>query len=36
MDKAIIVDHLVKNYEVTEKKPGLSGAIASIISPKKK
>lgn len=36
MDRAIIVDHLVKNYEVTEKKPGLSGAIESIISPKKK
>ncbi|MFZ5932938.1 MAG: ABC transporter ATP-binding protein [Patescibacteria group bacterium] len=36
MDKAVIVDHLVKNFEVTEKKPGLSGAINSIISPKKK
>lgn len=36
MDKAIIVDHLVKNYEVTEKKPGLSGAVSSIFSPKKK
>jgi len=36
MDRAIIVDHLIKNYEVTEKKPGLSGAISSIISPKKK
>src|SRR3990172_2622012 len=36
MDKAIIVDHLVRNYEVTEKKPGLSGAIEGIISPKKK
>ena len=36
MDTAIIVDHLVKNFEVTEKKPGLKGAIESIISPKKK
>lgn len=36
MDKAIIVDHLIKNYEVTEKKSGLSGAIEGIISPKKK
>lgn len=36
MDRAIIVDHLVKNFEVTEKKPGLKGAVESIISPKKK
>lgn len=36
MDRAIIVDHLVKNFEVTEKKPGLKGAIESIVSPKKK
>ncbi len=36
MDKAIIVDRLVKNFEVVEKEPGLSGAIKSLISPKKK
>ncbi len=36
MDKAIVVDHLVKNFEVTEKLPGLGGAIKSIFSPKKK
>jgi len=36
MEKAIIVDHLVKNFEVTEKEPGLTGAFRSIISPKKK
>src|SRR3989337_1824109 len=36
MDKAIIVDHLVKNFEVTEKEPGLSGAVKSLFSPKKK
>ena len=36
MDRAIIVDHLVKNFEVTEKEPGLSGALKSFISPKKK
>lgn len=36
MDKAIVVDHLVKNFEVTEKQPGLSGAFKSLFSPKKK
>lgn len=36
MDKAIIVDHLVKNFEVTEKEAGLSGAVKSLFSPKKK
>jgi len=36
MDRAIIVDNLVKNFEVTEKEPGLTGAIKSLVSPKKK
>ena len=36
MDRAIIVDHLVKNFEVTEKEPGLTGAVKSLFSPKKK
>jgi ABC-2 type transport system ATP-binding protein len=36
MDKAIIVDRLVKNFEVSVKEPGLSGAFKSLISPKKK
>ncbi|HET7099313.1 MAG TPA: ATP-binding cassette domain-containing protein [Patescibacteria group bacterium] len=36
MDKAIIVDHLVKNFEVNQKEPGLIGAFKSILSPKKK
>jgi ABC-2 type transport system ATP-binding protein len=36
VDKAIIVDHLVKNFEVIEKEPGLVGAFRSIISPRKK
>ena len=36
MDKAIIVDHLVKNFEVVDKEPGLSGAFKSLISPKVK
>jgi len=36
MDKAIIVDHLVKNFEVTEKKPGLVSSFTSIFSPVKK
>lgn len=36
MDKAIIVDRLVKNFEVNQKEPGISGAIKSLFSPKKK
>ena len=36
MNRAIVVDRLVKNFEVTVKKPGLKGAIESIVSPKKK
>ena len=36
MDKAIIVDRLVKNFEVNQKEPGLTGAIKSLLSPKKK
>jgi hypothetical protein len=36
MGKAIIVEKLIKNYEVTKKEPGLRGAISQLISPKKK
>jgi ABC-2 type transport system ATP-binding protein len=36
MDRAIIVDRLVKNFEVNQKEPGLSGAVKSLVSPKKK
>lgn len=36
MERSIIVDHLIKNFEVTLKKPGLTGSISSLISPKKK
>ena len=36
MDRAIIVDSLVKNFEVSQKEPGLTGAFKSLISPKKK
>ncbi len=36
MERAVIVDHLVKDFEITEKKPGLIGSISSVISPKKK
>jgi ABC-2 type transport system ATP-binding protein len=36
MDKAIIVDRLAKNFEVNQKEPGLSGAVKSLFSPKKK
>jgi len=35
-EKAILVEHLIKNFEVTEKKQGLIGAFSSLISPKKK
>ena len=36
MNRAIIVDGLVKNFEITEKEPGLTGAVKSLLSPKKK
>lgn len=36
MDTAIIVDNLIKNFEVTEKGLGLKGAINSFFNPKKK
>jgi len=36
MDKTIIVDRLVKNFEVSEKEAGLTGAIKSLFSSKKK
>ncbi len=36
MDRAIIVDRLVKNFEITERKQGLMGSISSLFSPKKK
>lgn len=36
MNRAIIVDGLVKKFEVIEKEPGLTGAIKSLIAPKKK
>ncbi|TEU02624.1 ATP-binding cassette domain-containing protein [Candidatus Woesebacteria bacterium] len=36
MDRAIIVDRLVKNFEITERKQGLVGSISSLISSKKK
>ncbi|MFI5240943.1 MAG: ATP-binding cassette domain-containing protein, partial [Microgenomates group bacterium] len=36
MDKIIVVDHLVKDFEVTERESGLKGAINSFFSPKKK
>lgn len=36
MDRAIIVDRLVKNFEVSVKQPGLLGSVKSIFSPKKK
>ena len=36
MNRAIVVDRLVKNFEVIEKEVGLSGAVKSLFSPKKK
>jgi ABC-2 type transport system ATP-binding protein len=36
MDRAVIVDHLVKDFEVIEKEPGLTGSFKSLVSPKKK
>ncbi|MBI2103400.1 ATP-binding cassette domain-containing protein [Candidatus Woesebacteria bacterium] len=35
-EKTIIVNKLVKNFEVSEKKEGVWGTLSSIISPKKK
>ena len=36
MERAVLVDHLVKDFEVTEKDPGLVGSIKTLFSPKKK
>ena len=36
MNRAIVVDHLIKNFEVNIKKPGLKGSILSLIKPEKK
>jgi len=36
MDRAIIVDRLVKNFEITQKEPGFMGSVKSVFSPKKK
>ena len=35
VDDAIIVESLVKNFEVTEKRPGLRGSLQSLYNPKK-
>lgn len=35
-ENAIIVDHLIKNFDVTEKEKGILGSVTSIFSPKKK
>ncbi len=34
--KAIIAEHLSKNFEIVEKEKGLTGSISSLLSPKKK
>lgn len=36
MEKTIVVSHLIKNFEVTQKEQGLIGSLKNIISPNKK
>lgn len=36
MNRAVIVDSLIKNFEIVQKEPGLTGSFKSLISPKKK
>ena len=36
MQRAVLVDHLLKDFEVTQKEPGLAGSVKSLFSPKKK
>jgi len=36
LEKAVLVEHLSINFEVVEKKGGLSGSISSLIKPDKK
>lgn len=36
MDRAIVVGRLVKNFEVTQKEPGLRGSFKAVFSPQKK
>lgn len=36
MNKAIIVDRLSKNFDVSERPPGIKGSISSIFSPVKR
>ena len=35
-ERTIIVEHLSKNFEVTEKESGLLGSFRSLVSPTKK
>lgn len=35
-EKAIIVDHLIKNFDITQKNPGILGNLKSLIAPSKK
>ena len=36
MEKAIVVDHLVKKFDVYEKEPGILGSVKSLFYPNKK
>jgi len=35
-DRIVIVDKLIKNFEVVEKEPGIIGSLSSVIKPNKK
>ena len=36
MEKSVVVDKLIKNFEVTQKEKGFLGSISTLFSPKKK
>lgn len=36
MDRAVIVNHLVKDFEITQRQKGLIGGFRSLLSPQKK
>jgi len=36
MDRVVVVDHLVKHFEVNEKRPGIIGSLSTLFFPKKR
>jgi len=36
MGRIVIVNRLIKDFEISQKKPGLKGSLSSLISPQKK